>query len=112
MEKLGIEQIKKVLKATFKIITKIEEAKESDNKVTLMEAGGIVMTSVPDAYNAVRNGRVLFEELKDLDDEERMELQTWFATEFDLADDVAEEKIEAIFNWLVVTSDTIMTVIG
>ncbi len=111
-ETFGIDTIKTVLKSAFKVITNIEKAKESDDKVSFMEASGIVIGAVPDAYNAIKNGKTLYNELKDLDESERAELNTWFATEFDLADDEAEEKVEAIFEWILATADAIEVIVG
>ncbi len=45
-----------------------------------------------------------------MDDNERLELKQWFASEFDIENDKAEKKIEAIFNWIAVISETIIVV--
>jgi len=108
----GIEELKKVLKSTFTTVNKVEEAKKDDGKVSIIEAAGITVSALPDAYNTIKNGKAIWNEYQDLDNIERAELSLWFAREFDIADDVAEKKVEAIFNWLMVTDDTINIIIN
>jgi len=107
----GIDELKKVLETAFEVVDKVEEALADDGKVSGLEAAGIAISTIPDAYAIAKKGKLIAAQYKDLDDTEREELKFWFADKFDLDDDIAEEKVEAIFNWLVVTDDTISTLL-
>lgn len=107
----GTETIKMVLEAGFTVVSKVENAKADDGKVDWMEGAGIAAGSISDIYGIVKNGSQIKKEYNDLDDEEREDIIIWFAEKFDLSNDQAEEKVEAIFKWIVVTDETITIVL-
>jgi hypothetical protein len=109
-EQLGIDKIKLALQAGMNINKRISKAKADDGKVSVGEAIGISVTSLPDLYKTIKNGKQIKEQWLDMDDNERQELKQWFASGFDIENDKAEKKIEAIFNWIAVTSETIIVV--
>lgn len=91
---VGIENLKKVFKGLINFGETLE-LKASDGKLTWMEALSSAVSLVPEIIDAVRNGGVIYEELQDLDDEERTELVLYIEGELDLTSDRTEEQIEA-----------------
>jgi hypothetical protein len=96
MEKLPIDEVKKLISSLAKVSNKVDDALE-DDKITKAEGIGIALSSLPDLFNVISNGKAIKAEFKDIDAEERKELIEFAANEFDLSNDQAEEAIEDIF---------------
>ncbi len=90
----GIEKLKNALNVLFTIGEGVEDARADDGAVDLQEVLSLVVATGVDLFDVIMNGKELWEELKDLDDSELDELKVWVENEFDLDNDVIEEKIE------------------
>lgn len=101
MENLGVDNIKKTIGAIISIGVSIIKAKADDDKISMSEAIGITVGSIPKVFNSVKNFGAVREEYNDLDDTEREDIKLWVREEFDLSNDYVEEKIEAGFEAIV-----------
>ncbi len=90
----GIEHLKSVFKGLINFGEQLE-LKASDGKLTWMEVFTSTVSLVPDVFDAIKNGKVIYAELQDLDDGERDELVAYIEVELDLTSDRTEEQIEA-----------------
>ena len=73
IKKYGIETVKKHLKDVSGIVKDVKEAIEDDGKIK----GAEVFALLPNAYKLLKiinNGKILAEEIKDLDEEELKEI--------------------------------------
>lgn len=93
MDKLGISGIKAVLSFPLSIHMGYDKA-QADGKIDVTDVG-YLMDPVMKLVPAVQNSKQALEEIKDLDDSERAELNSWAKSEYDIKDDALEEKIEA-----------------
>lgn len=109
-EKYGIETIKASLKTVYVVFKKIDKAGE-DGKVTWTEALSIGIGSFSKVWDIIKNGKNLVIEFEDMSENESNELKEWFQKEFDLENDVVEEKIEAVFSWILNTAETIKVLV-
>ena len=91
---IGIEVLKSDLITVAKVINKVDAALV-DKKITLAEWAGLAVET-PKLFKIAKTYTQAKEELKDLTALEVKELADAFAVEFDLANDVAEEKVEQI----------------
>lgn len=93
MEKLGIEGIKSVLAFPLSIHMAYAAA-NADGKIDMLDVPllmGPAMKLVP----AMQKAKQAVAEIKDLDTNERAELNDWAKVEYDIADDTLEAKVEA-----------------
>lgn len=104
-QEFGIDAIKEALENAYGVFKKFEEA-ASDGKVTWIETLSLSLGAIPKAYDTIKNGKLIALQFKDMDESESTEIKLWFEDMFDLENDEAELKIEAIFNWLLVTAET------
>lgn len=89
---LGIENLKVVAK--FGITLGEDVAKVlADGKITALEGLGL-LPDLMGISGILENKDAIVSEFKDLTSEERAELNTYIAGEFDIANDVLELKIE------------------
>lgn len=93
-----IKKTKNLLVQVAKFMNKIDKASE-DSKVTIIEAMGLVPSSVSLITAAVQF-KAIKEELNDLTSTERTELIQAFSEELDLRNDKAERLIERIITVL------------
>ena len=91
---VGIEILKSDLIAVAKIINKVDNSLE-DGKITWGEWAGLAVET-PKLFKIAKSYPKAKEEFKDLSDAEIKELTDAFAIEFDLRNDVAEQKVEQI----------------
>jgi hypothetical protein len=89
---LGIETLKKALGFMLGLGTELASALE-DGKVSMAEGLGFIdnLFAIP---GLVKDRKQLVDELKNLSDDERQELFTYAAQEFDLANDEVESVVE------------------
>lgn len=92
---VGIENLKKDLGVLIGIAQKVSEALE-DGKVNIFEGIGLAITAVK-AWKITKDYDELKAEYEDLDEDEILELHTYFVAEFDLANDKIENIIEQAF---------------
>ena len=94
------DKLKNALKTVIDIVEGVDEALE-DGKLSLAEALSIGVAAVP-AGAAVWTSRAeLLEELRDLEDDEMIDLENFIATEFDIRNDAAERVVEAAISFVV-----------
>jgi len=105
----GIDELKEAAKAVIVFGTKLEEVLE-DGKVTLMEGLSVVISTAPDAFELVRDAKVIREEFLDLDPVEKQELLEYVVEELDLKADGVEAVAEAGFNVLISLDTLVRTV--
>jgi len=98
-EKLNIVELKEALKTIVDISVTIDKDLE-DNKLSLMEKIDIAIKSIK-LISVIKNIKVIWAQYKDLDDEEKAELITYFKEKFDLRNDLTEEIIERIFEAII-----------
>lgn len=97
---VGIDVLKENVVDIALIIKKVDLALE-DDKISFSEAIGLAM-QLPKLFRIIKSYNDAVEELKDLDEEEVIELNEHFAKEFDLRNDKAEEMVEQILGVIVV----------
>lgn len=100
MSKIGIENLKKAILFGIALAMHAADALK-DKKVSLAEVFGFVpdLMKVPDLVQSLP---AIKDELKDLDEAERTELNAYIKDKFDLPDDKLEAAIEGGVN--IVTS--------
>lgn len=91
---IGIDVLKSDLVAVAKIINKVDAALV-DKKITLAEWAGLAVET-PKLFKIAKSYTQAKEELKDLSATELKELADVFVAEFNLTNDIAEEKVEQI----------------
>jgi hypothetical protein len=108
MEKLGIAEVKSVLKLGLSVGELVDSLSDgvgiSDLK-PLIKAG----VSVKDGIAAIKSGK-LVPELKDLDEAEKAELKQFAKDNFDISDDALEATIESGLNVAVDLCDLLKAV--
>ena len=91
---IGIEVLKSDLLVVARIINKVDSALV-DNKITWAEWAGLAVET-PKLFKIAKSYPQAKEEFKDISEAEITELVAAFSAEFDLANDVAEQKVEQI----------------
>ena len=89
-----IVQLKKDFLVLAKLANAVDKALE-DGKINVAEGVGLGFKAL-DLIGVVKNLKAAKEEIIDLTEEEITELTESFATEFDIANDKAEEIVETI----------------
>lgn len=107
--KYGVENIKNALKFGINLTKAIEDALSDDDKITGLEWFNIART-IPGIISVVKHIKEIEDEYLDLDDDETAELKVWFATEFDIPNDVVEVKIEKAFSLVLTIADGIFDI--
>lgn len=100
MQSLGIENLKKGVKLAIEFGEEIERLTKNPNKLTALIGFFDEVMQVPEV---AKNIEQTVAEIKDLSEDERRELKTFVAAEFDLENDKVEEKVEAAIDWLAST---------
>lgn len=92
----GIKETKEVLDAAIALGNAVDQSLEDNGKVDWTEYHLFlpVITKLPKAISDISD---VPSELKNLDEAEQAEIKAFIAEKLDLADDVTEAKIEAIF---------------
>ena len=91
---IGIDVLKGDLVVIAKIINKVDGALV-DDKITWAEWAGLAVET-PRLFKIAKTYKMAVEELKDLTAVEINELVEAFIAEFDIANDVAEQKVEQV----------------
>lgn len=91
---LGIQETKDVIIFGASLGNAIGESLENDGKITLGEYTNFIpaLLKVPAALTGITDVKA---ELLDLDETEKVELIEFVKSEFDIADDAAEEFVES-----------------
>lgn len=100
MSETGIEGLKKSLKRVLNFGLALSKDLE-DGKITLGEGIGLIGKIVPLGY-IINNWAQIKAEYMDLSVEERAEMQSYLASEFDIDNDRIEKIIEDGFGMLLV----------
>ena len=90
---MDVNGIKDVLAFPLSIHMAYDRAK-ADGKVDAMDIG-LLLEPITKLIPAIQNAKEALEELRDMDDSERAEMNSWAKSTYDIADDILEEKIEA-----------------
>jgi hypothetical protein len=108
-EKLGTENIKKVLSFGMGVAKSVADAK-ADGHVNVRDAP-LFLDDVIKIPGVIKAAPKAYDEYLDLDDTEKAEIRVWFKDEFDCPDDKVEELIEAAFDAAIVASELIASII-
>jgi hypothetical protein len=102
---LGVENLKKALGLVLHLVDKIEEVTQ-DGWQWLKDSLALLptLTEVP---GVIKNGRAIWDEVQDLDDDERAELNAFAKQELDLEDEKVEAVVEAAFDVLDAVGDLV-----
>ena len=100
MQSLGIENLKKGVKLAIDFGEEIERLTKNPNKLTALIGFFDEVMQVPEVAKNIDN---IAAEIKDLSDDERVELKAYIANEFDIENDKLEARIEAGLDWLAAT---------
>ncbi len=94
MEKkeFGIEKIKEGLASLIGVATEVDDAFE-DKKVSIFEGFNIARKSLG-LWETIREAPEIWKEVKDLTQEEKEEIISYFEDEFDLKNDMIEMIVE------------------
>ena len=103
---LGIETIKKDLAILIAVARETDKSLSDDGKISIFEGFNIAIKAVK-IWEITKNAKELVEEYKDLDETEKLELQAWFANEFNIENDKIESIVETAFAVLVEMSELI-----
>ncbi len=108
MEKLGIEEVKAVVKGPLALAELVDALADG---VGLTDIGSLIKAgaSVKPMIAAIKTGK-LIPELKDLDEAEKAELKKFIAENFNLKDDEIELKIELALSVVVDLTDLLNVV--
>ena len=93
---VGIDVLKGDLLVIAKIINKVDGALV-DDKISWAEWTGLAIET-PKLFKIAKSYKEAVEELKDVTGAEITELSEAFAAEFDLANDVAEQRVEQVLS--------------
>lgn len=98
----GIDLVKSFVKALADIHEDVEaaqaETSQGGSKITLMEGGQLAISAIPKFWTVATNGKEFVNQVSEISEEEKEELKSFFAAEYDLEDDKAEEAVELIFS--------------
>ena len=100
---MGLEdtdKLKNALKTVINVVEGVDEALE-DGKLSLAEGISIAVSAVPSGAEVWASRAELVEEVKDLDDDEIIDLENFIAAEFDIRNDKAEKVVEKAIGALV-----------
>lgn len=100
---LGTEKIKTALLSVILLGMELDKALK-DKKITLLEGIGMI-PEIKDVYLALKNWDDIIDEYDDLDEEELVEINSFFATELDITNDRVEVIIESAFELLIAISE-------
>ena len=103
---VGIDVLKNDIVLIAKLVKKVDLALE-DDKVSFTESIALAF-EIPNLFKVVKGYKEAVAELKDLDTNEVNELNTHFATEFDITNDKAEEVVEQILSLIVTLASTFL----
>ena len=78
MKKENIDKLKEAIEDGLKVFEDIKEAKESDDKITLLEGGTLVVKHGGKAIRLFSSIQEIGDEIADLDGEEAQELSQLF----------------------------------
>ena len=93
---IGIDVLKGDLLVIAKIINKVDGALV-DDKISWAEWAGLAVET-PKLFKIAKTYKTAVEEIKDLSASEVDELVKAFAVEFDIANDVAEQRVEQVLS--------------
>lgn len=99
-----IDKLKKALAFGIKATVKIDEVTQ-DGWQWLSDSVALFPTLV-EIPGLLKDGKEMWEELQEVDDEEKAELQQFAKDNFDIADDELEEVVESVFDWFYQTAVT------
>ena len=94
------EKLRSALKTVIDIVEGVDDALE-DGKLSLAEVLSIGVAAVPGGAAVWASRAELLEEVKDLDDDELIDLENFIATEFDIRNDQAEAVVEAAISFAI-----------
>jgi len=100
-EQFGVETIKRAVGIVIALGMDLEDHLADDNKISLSEAASTVIEVAPDIFAVASKAGELKSELKDWDQEERVEVLEWAIIQFDLDNDKAEKAVETALTVLV-----------
>lgn len=100
-QKFGTEGIKKILGAGFTMGTAVATAL-SDGFQAIPDILAVSGPGMNLATTIKNDGAQAKQEFSEFSPEERADVVSWFESNFDIKDDSAEEKIEAIFDLFIV----------
>lgn len=104
MEKFGVENIKKLLKFGCDLTKQINDSSADGWQWTDSFSFIDEIREIPGVVKALPQVK---QELTDLSEEERKELNDWFVQEFDLPNDKLEGQIEKAINFVIMLLDFI-----
>ena len=93
-EPIGIENLTKAFKNLINFGEELEY-KAADGKLTFIEVLTTTAQSIPGIWDVVKNGKQIYAEFMDLDDDETDKLVTTIAEELNLENDRVEKQVEA-----------------
>lgn len=100
-QKFGTEGIKKILEAGFTLGTAVSTAL-SDGFQAIPDILAVSGPGMNLATTIKGTGAQAKQEFGEFSPEERADVVSWFESKFDIKDDSAEEKIESIFDMVIV----------
>lgn len=104
-EKIGVENLKKVLGAVLHLSNKLDEVtKDGFQPVADLVA---LFPALADGVVLIKSGKEAWVEFQDLDDEEQVEINAYIKAEFDIADDKLEAVIESALLSIEAVADTV-----
>ena len=95
---VGIENLKKALGLVLHVVDKVDEITQ-DGWQWLSDTLALVPTLI-EVPGVLKSGKAIWEEVQDLDDAERDELNAFAKEELELEDESVEDIVEAAFDVL------------
>jgi len=102
-KKHGVEKIKKALGFIIELGDNVSKALK-DGKYSFAEIFGTALVA-KEVVPIIKESKELYAELKDLDLEEKHDIEKWAKNKFDIPNDKLEKKIEKGFNVLISIAD-------
>ena len=96
---LGIENLRSAIGTVIAVAKSVNKSLADDGKISGWEWMGIGMKSLG-FIKVVTSAKEILAEYKDLDEDERTDLNVWFKEEFDITNDNLELLIEELFDAL------------
>jgi len=94
-EKLGVDNLTKVLVATISLMNKLDEVTQDGYQ--LVPDSIALFPNLVDVIGVIKNGKTAYLEFLDLDEDEKGEVYATVKAKFDLLDDKLEDVVEKAF---------------
>ena len=100
----GVEKLKKALSFGITVVVKVDEVTQ-DGWQWIPDSVALFPTLI-EIPGLIRDGKEIWAEFQEVDDDEKQELLTFAKEKFNILDDELENVVESVFDWFYQTALT------